>query len=128
MNTIFDKYAADVMNGSELDGDELRALFTLLHKLDPDAIDMGLSWTSATEEDDGDDYYRYAIQNFFSIITGDLVAKYFGDQISGMCQEVDETEFSSLPFVKIIREMAEEMDVERIEKQKPISSVVVINQ
>lgn len=127
MNTIFDQYGVDLLKDNELSSEELKALFTLLHKLDPESIDGAISWSSATAEDDGDNYYLYAIQNFFSIHTGNLVSKHFGDQISGMCQEADQSEFDQLPFMKIIKEMAEVMDVERIKSQKPASSIIVIN-
>ena len=127
MNTIFDEYGVQLVKNSELSGEEIKALFELLSKLDPESMDGAISWSSATAEDDGDKYYLYAIQNFFSIHTGNLVAKHFGDQISGMCQEADVSEFDQLPFMKIIKEMAEEMDVETIKSQKPVSSIIVIN-
>jgi len=127
MNTIFDQYGVAIMKDNKLSDEEIKALFLLLSKIDPDSIDMAISWSSATAEDDGIAFYTYAIQNFFAIHTGNLVAKHFGDQISGMCQEADHSEFDNLPFVKIIKEMAEKMDVERIKSQKPASSIIVIN-
>ena len=126
MNTIFDQYGVDLLKDNELSDEEIKALFALLSKLDPESMDCAISWSSATAEYDGDRYYRFAIENFFSIHTANIVSKHFGDDISCMCQETEHSDFKELSFVKIMKAMAEELDVQKFVLPKP--NIIVINQ
>jgi hypothetical protein len=121
MDTIFDKHGMDLVEDSKLSGKEMKSLFLLLLKLDSESMVAALDWFSGDPEDLGDKYYMLAIQNFFAIQAGKVVAKHFGDEMSDACNETEYSDFAQLSFIKLMKTLAEELP-------KTIgSNIIVIN-
>jgi len=116
MRTIFDQHGLDLSENDNLSAKEMKDLFELLNKLDPETMKFAISYFGGeddfTKEDLGEKYYVFAIGNFFSIQAGGVVEKHFGEDITNMCQETEETFFKEVPFVKLIKTLADTMNID----------------
>ncbi len=121
--TIADKWAMEKVENLTLSTEEIKSLYLLLKKLDPKNMDWGLRWfLSNTKEEtiqkeikNNKNFYKYAVQNFFSIEVSDFISEYFGNGISCLIDETHYEEFSDHSFIKELNNLNHD-DLDKVAK------------
>ena len=118
MQTIMDQEANKLLDANNLNESELKLLFNLLNKMDPDLMFSSIGMFGADDEDHmehlmktcPDKMFMQAISNFFSLFGSRVIGTAFGEDILTMCEEHHKEEFVEIPFIKFLHEEEAEMD------------------